>query len=134
MIKMKTKTKEPTTKKEQLTEILQKLKKIGDILGSAVVSRDGLVVASDLSRDVDEDTFAARSAAMQGAAETAVSELSQGELKQILVDAVKGRMLAIGAGKLAILVVLAKPSINLGLALLELKRASAKISAVLGKE
>jgi hypothetical protein len=134
MIKMKTKTKEPTTKKEQLTEILQKLKKIGDILGSAVVSRDGLVVASDLSRDVDEDTFAAMSAAMQGAAETAVSELSQGELKQILVDAVKGRMLAIGAGKLAILVVLAKPSINLGLALLELKRASAKISAVLGKE
>jgi len=134
MIKMKTKTKEPTTKKEQLTEILQKLKKIGDILGSAVVSRDGLVVASDLSRDVDEDTFAAMSAAMQGAAETAVSELSQGELKQILVDAVKGKMLAIGAGKLAILVVLAKPSINLGLALLELKRASAKISAVLGKE
>lgn len=131
---MKTKAKEPTTKKEQLKEILQKLKKIGDILGSAAVSRDGLVMASDLSKDIDEDTFAAMSAAMQGAAETAVSELSQGELKQILVDAAKGRMLAIGAGKLAILVVLAKPSINLGLALLELKRASAKISAVLGKE
>ena len=68
------------TKKEQLTEILQSLRKIGDVQGSSVVSRDGLVVASDLSQDIDEETFAAMSAAMQGAAETAVSELKQGDL------------------------------------------------------
>ncbi len=70
----------PETKKEQLTEILQNLRKIGDIRGSSVISGDGLVIASDLSKDVDEETFAAMSAAMQGAAETDVSELKQGTL------------------------------------------------------
>ncbi len=120
------------TKKEKLVEILSGLKEIGDIQGSSVVSRDGLVIASDLSKDVDEETFAAMSAAMQGAAETAVSELKQGELNQIIVDAKKGKILTISAGRLAILVALAKPEVNLGLILLEMGRASDKISNILG--
>jgi len=122
----------PETKKEKLIEILHELKKVGDILGGSVISRDGLVIASDLSKDVDEETFAAMSAAMQGAAETAVSELKQGELNQIIIDADKGKIITISAGKMAILVILTKPNINLGLALLELGRTSGKISNILG--
>ena len=122
----------PETKKEQLTEILQNLRKIGDIQGSSVISRDGLVIASDLSKSTDEETFAAMSAAMQGAAETAVSELKQGALNQIIIDAQNGKIITISAGEKAILVILAKPDINLGLILLELGKASGIISAVLG--
>ncbi len=121
------------TKKEKLTEILQNLRKMGDIQGSSVTSRDGLVIASDLSKDVDEETFAAMSAAMQGAAETAVSELKQGNLNQIIVDAVKGKIITISAGEKAILVILANPDINLGLILLETGKASGKISNKLSK-
>ena len=119
------------SKKEQLTEILQSLKKIGDIQGSSAISRDGLTIASDLSKDTDEETFAAMSAAMQGAAETAVSELKQGNLNQIIVDAQNGKIITISAGEKAILVILAKPDINLGLALLEIGRVSRKIASVL---
>ena len=122
----------PDTKKEKLLEILKSLKEVGDIIGSSVISVDGLQIASDLSGNVDADTFAAMSAAMQGAAETAVSELKQGELKQIIIDADKGKLITISAGKKAILVILANPKINLGLALLELGRAAGKISDVLG--
>lgn len=43
--------------------------------------------ASDLSEDIDEE----RLAAMQGAAETAVAELNQGSLNQIIIDAGKGK-------------------------------------------
>ena len=121
----------PETKKEKLTKTLHALRAIGDIQGSSVISRDGLVIASDLSRETDEDTFAAMSATMQGAAETAVSELRQGNLRQIIVDADKGKIITISAGEKAILVILAKPKINLGLALLELGKASGKISNVL---
>ena len=121
------------TKKEQLIEILQGLKKIGDIQGSSVISRDGLTIASDLSKDTDEETFAAMSAAMQGAAETAVSELKQGNLNQIIVDAQNGKIITISAGERAILVVLAKSDINLGLALLEIEKASGKITSILGE-
>ena len=121
-----------STKKEELTGILNGLRKMGDIVGSAVISRDGLVIAYDLSEKADADTFAAMSAAMQGAAETAVSELKQGELNQIIIDAQEGKIITISAGGKAILVILAKPDINLGLALLELGKASGKISDVLG--
>jgi len=121
------------TTKEKLIEVLRSLRKIGDIRGSSVISRDGLIIASDLLKDIDEDTFAAMSAAMQGAAETAVSELKQGTLNQIIVDAGKGKIVTISAGELAILVVLTKPRANLGLLLLELGRASNKISNILKK-
>ena len=122
----------PDSKKDKLTQILKSLNGVGDIIGSSVISVDGLQIASDLSGNVDADTFAAMSAAMQGAAETAVSELKQGELKQIIIDADKGKIITLSAGKKAILVILANPKINLGLALLELGRAAGKISDVLG--
>jgi len=121
------------TKKDRLIKILKDLRKIGNLQGSSVISRDGLVIASDLSKDVDEETFAAMSAAMQGAAETAASELKKGELKEIIIDAAKGKIVTISAGKLAILVCLAKQNANLGLVLLELGRASGKVARILVK-
>ncbi len=121
-------------KKQQLTQILQSLKKIGDVMGSSVISDEGLSIASDLGEDVDEETFAAMAAAMQGAAETTASELKQGTLRQVIVEAEEGKIIAISAGEKAILVILAKPGLNLDLALLELGKASGKISSVLGGE
>jgi len=118
-------------KKDKLVKILQGLRKVGDIIGSSVISSDGLAIASDIGESVDEATFAAMSAAMQGAAETAASELKQGNINQIIIDAEKGKIITISSGKKSILIILASPSINLGLALLELGKASGKISDIL---
>lgn len=123
----------PETKKERLEQILRELKGIGGIEGSAVISRDGLLIASELSENIDAETFAAMNAAMVGAAETASSELKRGELNQIIVDAKAGKIIAIGAGTLAILVCLVKPEINLGLVLLEMGRTAGKVSDTLGR-
>lgn len=122
----------PNNKKEKLNKILEELDKIGDITGSAVISTDGLLIASNLGQGIDTDTFAAMSAAMQGAAETATLELKQGSLKQIIVETEKSKIITIASGEKAILVILAAPKINLGLALLELGKASGKISDILG--
>jgi len=119
------------SKKEKLDAILDELKRTGGIAGSAIVSRDGLAIASDLG-EKNVDTFAAMSAAMQGAAETAASELKQGSLKQIIVDADEGKIITISTGEEAILVILAKQGINLGLVLLELGKAAGKIADILG--
>ena len=121
----------PESKKDKLTKILKELDSIGDVIGSAVVSTEGLCIAADIGEGVDEDTFAAMSAAMQGAAETAAAELKQGRLRQIIVDAEEGKIITISAGEKAILVILATSKINLGLALLELGKASGKISDIL---
>jgi hypothetical protein len=120
------------TKQEKLVAILKELRKIGDIQGSSVVSRDGLIIAADLSQDTDKETFAAMSAAMQGAAETAVSELKRGALNEIIIDAEKGKLVSIGAGELAILVCISRREVNLGLLRLELNKVAKKLISVIG--
>jgi len=66
------------SKKEKLLRVLSGLKAEGDIEGSAVITRDGLLIAADLPSRIDAETFAAMAATMTGAAETAVSELKKG--------------------------------------------------------
>ena len=119
------------TKKERLNKILKELRNVGGIEGASVISRDGLVIASDLT-SVDAEIFAAMSAAMVGAAETATSELRKGNINQVIIEAQKGQIISIGAGKLAILVCLVELSTNLGLILLEMGKASGKINNLLG--
>src|SRR3990172_8718876 len=120
-------------KQEKLVEVLKELRKVGEMQDSAVVSRDGLIIAADLSKDVDEETVAAMTAAMQGAAETAVSELKKGRLNQILIDAERSKIISVGAGELAILVCLAKREVNIGLLNLELNKAAKKTADMLSK-
>ena len=122
------------TKKEKLESILKSLKKVGGIESSLIASRDGLVIASDLPKGVYEDSFAAMSAAMQGAAETAVSEMKKGELNEIIVDSAHGKIITISAGKPAILVIMTKPKINLGLILMEIRKARSKILSIFGED
>ncbi len=119
------------TKQSKLDVILEDIDKIGDIKGSAVISTDGLTIASNMKEGIDTDTFAAMSAAMQGAAETAVSELKQGSLSQIIIESEKGKLISIAAGENGILIILANKPIKLGLVLLELNRAGKKIEKVL---
>lgn len=39
--------------REKLEKILKDLKAVGDIEASAIVSRDGLLIAADITRDVN---------------------------------------------------------------------------------
>lgn len=120
------------TKNEKLAKVLKALNQTANTGGAAVVTRDGLLIASDLSEGIDAEILAAMTAAMEGAAETALSELKQGNITQVIADAEKGKILTVSAGEKAILVVVASPKINLGLITLEMKRASEKISDILG--
>ncbi len=109
---------------ELLRAVLLDLKRIGNIEASAVVSRDGLVIASDLN---DGEVFAAMSATMVGAAETATSELKKGAPNRVIVESKDGKLIATGAGPKAILVVLTSNEMGLGLVLVEMSKASEKI-------
>lgn len=87
-----------------LARTLSTLAKAG-MESSAVVSRDGIMIASDLSMPEEEkETFAAMSAAMLGAAETAVSEMRQGVPRRVIVETGGRQIVAVGAGPKAFLV------------------------------
>jgi len=112
------------SKKDKLIQILKKLISSGDIEGAAVITRDGLLIASELSEGIDGETFAAMSATMTGAAETAIQELKKSSADRIIVESKNAKLITTGAGEQAILACIVNPNAKLGLILFEMKKAS----------
>lgn len=114
-----------------LVEILQDLQASSSgIQASAVVSVDGLTIASALPRDVQEDRVAAMSAAMLSLGERISSELGRGELDQVYIKGKLGYVLLMSVGEDAVLTTLAKANAKLGLIFLDMSRAVEKITEV----
>jgi len=118
--------------KSLIEEVLNDLRRVGGINASAAVTRDGLLIASDVMGEIDAETFAAMTATMTGAAETAMSEVKAGNIQRVIVEGESGKMVSIGAGPNALLVVLTVPDAPLGLLLLKIGEASRKIAKLLG--
>ena len=120
------------TRTQNLTEVLKELEATTpDVEASAVVSTDGLIIASALPQDVEEDRVAAMSAAMLSLGERTSQELKRGSLEQVFVKGVSGYILMMGAGQEAVLTVLARQNAKLGLVFLYMKRTAEEISKII---
>jgi predicted regulator of Ras-like GTPase activity (Roadblock/LC7/MglB family) len=117
--------------KDMIGTALKQLKKVGGVDSSAVVTRDGLLIASDISDAVDAETFAAMTATMVGAAETAMNEVGAGIPDRVIVESKKSKIISIGAGEKALLIVMTESDASLGLILLKMRETSEKIVNVL---
>ena len=94
-----------------------------DIIASAVVSVDGLTMASALPGDVEEDRVAAMSAAMLSLGERISGELGRGGLDEVYIRGESGFVLLTAVGDEAVLTALARDEAKLGLIFLEMRRA-----------
>ena len=120
------------TRTQNLTELLKELEATTpDVEASAVVSTDGLIIASALPQDVEEDRVAAMSAAMLSLGERTSQELKRGSLEQVFVKGVSGYILMMGAGEEAVLTALARKDAKLGLVFLDMKRTADEISKLI---
>ncbi|KAB8142075.1 hypothetical protein F8S13_16170 [Chloroflexia bacterium SDU3-3] len=95
-----------------------------DIEASAVVSVDGLIMASALPADVEEDRVSAMSAAMLSLGERIATELRRGQLDQVFVRGENGFVLLTSIGEEAVLTALAHSKAKLGLVFLDMKRTA----------
>jgi predicted regulator of Ras-like GTPase activity (Roadblock/LC7/MglB family) len=102
-----------------------------DIEASAVLSTDGLVMASMLPGDMDEDRVGAMSAAMLSLGERISAELMRGEIEQVLIKGDLGYVLMTHAGKEAVVTVIAKSDTRLGLIFLDIRRAAEAIAKII---
>ncbi len=102
-----------------------------DIEASAVVSVDGLTIASDLPHEVEEDRVSAMSAAMLSLGDRIAEELTRGTLDQVYIHGNRGYVLLMSAGSEAVLTALAQKDAKLGMVFLELRRAAADIAAIM---
>ncbi len=117
---------------DMLNSILSDLNgSTADIEASAVLSTDGLIMASLLPASMDEDRVGAMSAAMLSLGDRTAQELARGELEQVLVKGDSGYILMTHAGAEAVVTVLAKPNARLGLIFLDVKRAAESIGKLL---
>jgi predicted regulator of Ras-like GTPase activity (Roadblock/LC7/MglB family) len=94
-----------------------------DIEASAVVSVEGLIIASALPQDVEEDRVSAMSAAMLSLGERIASELGRGALSQVYIRGEHGYVILMAVGEEAVLTTLARQQAKLGLILLDMRRA-----------
>lgn len=116
---------------EVMESTLKQINKIGGIESSAIASRDGLLICSTLRNQKRAEVLVAMSATMVGAAEAASNELGKGIPERTIVESKNGKIIGSGAGPKAILMVMTIPSPNLGLVLIEMKKASEKIKQIL---
>jgi uncharacterized protein len=102
-----------------------------DIEASAVVSVDGLTIASALPQSVEEDRVAAMSAAMLSLGERIASELGRGSLEQVYIKGSNGYVFLMSVADDAVLTALARENAKLGLLLLDMCRASDALSKLI---
>ncbi|MBL7062911.1 MAG: roadblock/LC7 domain-containing protein [Anaerolineae bacterium] len=117
---------------ERLVRRLQELQmNTPDVEAMAVVSVDGLTMASSLPTGVEEDRVSAMSAAMLSLGERIAGELGRGLLDEVYVKGENGYVVLRAVGEEAVLTVLARQQTKLGLLFLDMRRASDDLAAIL---
>jgi len=120
------------TRAEQMVARLQDMQAaVPDIAASAVVSVDGLVIASALPAETEEDRVSAMSAAMLSLGERIAKELGRGTVEQVYIKGDDGYVVLTAVGDEAVLTVLARKEAKLGLIFLEMRRAAKDLTAMI---
>lgn len=119
------------TQREQLEDFLRKLSSIGNVEGAAVVSRDGLLIADALPKNMDAEIFSSMSATMHGAGETAISELKRGSCKFTMAESDKSIVVSMGVNPVFLVVAITSLGVNLGLLRIEMKKTAEEIAKML---
>lgn len=102
-----------------------------DVEASAIVSVDGLIMASALPTTVEEDRVSAMSAAMLSLGERIAGELGRGLLDQVYIKGNDGYVILTAVGEEAVLTVLARKEAKLGLIFLDMRRAAEDLATLL---
>lgn len=111
---------------------------LADLLGqapeveaAAVVSFDGLPMASALPATMDEDRVAAMSAALLSLGERAAEGLGRGTLNQVYIEGEQGTVFLVSADDEGVLVAVGAKGAKVGMMLFEVRRAAAAVADVL---
>lgn len=119
------------TREDQLKQVLRNLHaSTPDVEGAAIISMDGLIMASSLPAAVEEDRVSAMSAALYGIGARTAEELDRGEVEQVYIKGKKGYLLITQAGNDAVLAVMASSKAKLGIIFLDVRRAAEEVGKI----
>jgi predicted regulator of Ras-like GTPase activity (Roadblock/LC7/MglB family) len=122
----------PVSRLENLTKILKNLQSESPgIEASALISEDGLMIASALSPDLDDTRVGGMTATLLSLGSRAATELRRGEVREVIVRGEEGYAVMISAGRGALVLVLANENTKLGLIFFDVREAIKAINKVL---
>ena len=117
---------------EKLNSLLQNfVSSTHDVQGAAIVTPDGLPLATSLPSSIDEERTAAMSAAMLSLGERISNEFARGDVDRIFVEGNQGYGILTSCGEDAVFLVLASQAAKQGLLMLEIKRALGELKLLL---
>ncbi len=119
---------EPDTRADRLAAALDDfIRSSPDVEAAAVVSFDGLPMASALPDELEEDRLGAMSAALLSLGEQAAIGLGRGQLNQVFVEGEHGFVFLMSGRDQAVLTAVAGRSAKIGFMLYEMRRAADRI-------
>lgn len=122
-------------KRQALIDRMQALQASSpDILATAVVSVDGLIIASNLQPEMSEDRVSAMSAAMLSLGEQISKEMGRGSLEQVHIKGDNGYVVLISVGEKAVLTALVNQQAKLGMIFLDMRRTADDLEVILKQD
>lgn len=122
----------PMSRLDELNKILRKLQSDSPGLeASALISEDGLMIASALTPELEENRVAGMTATLLNLGTRAAVELARGEVHEVIIRGDRGYAVMIDAGRGALLLALANESAKLGLIFFDMNEAIRALKKVL---
>lgn len=117
---------------ESLNKVLRKFQNASPgIEASALISEDGLMIASALAPDMEETRVAGMMATLLNVGVRASAELSRGEMREVVLRGQHGYAVMINTGQGALLLALASDATKLGLVFFDMRETIKEIKAAL---
>lgn len=124
--------KKPESVRDAVMSVLKEMEtRDPEIEGSVVVRSDGLFIAGALPAEIDRDLVAAMSASIFQVSKKVLEELNRGELRNCVLWAENGVLALCQVTPGIILAAIAKKDANVGLMLVEMRRAAEKLREIL---
>jgi len=110
--------------------ILENLNRSVGVIGSAVMTHDGMLVSSALSDRQDEETLAAIGSSLVTSTQKSLRGFAESELKLMTIDGSRGKIVLVNAGD-AFLLIITDSAISLDATMLDIKSTVGKLQKVM---
>lgn len=105
---------------------LNNINRVKGVLGSMLVGKDGMIVATEVSDDVDQELVSAVASSIVSTLDKVMVKLELGRFSSFVISGIKGKVALMDTG-VSFLVVMLEKEANVGLILVELKDSAKQI-------
>ena len=109
-----------------MRDVLRQLNQSVGVRGSAAITRDGMLVASELTAELDEQAVAAMAGSLVQNTLSTLSRAGFGDFSVVTIQASSGKMVMVDAD-LAFLVVVTDPGVTLDLTMVDISAAAYRL-------